>query len=55
MKVIPGGQLQSHFSEVIEAIKKGEQIVISYEKKKNKIAVIVPFYRVLLNYILNQP
>ena len=43
MKTMPVGELKSHFSEVIEAIKNGEQIVISYGKKKKKIAVIVPF------------
>ena len=40
---MPVGELKSHFSEVIEAIKNGEQIVISYGKKKTKIAVIIPF------------
>jgi antitoxin (DNA-binding transcriptional repressor) of toxin-antitoxin stability system len=40
---MPVGELKSHFSEVIEAIKNGEQIVISYGKKKKKIAVIIPF------------
>ncbi len=43
MKTMPVGELKSHFSEVIEAIKNGEQIVISYGKKKKKIAVIIPF------------
>ena len=43
MRTMPVGELKSHFSEVIEAIKKGEQIVISYGKKKKKIAVIIPF------------
>ncbi|HEB09738.1 MAG TPA: type II toxin-antitoxin system Phd/YefM family antitoxin [Spirochaetales bacterium] len=28
---------------MIEAIKNGEEIVISYGKKKKKIAVIIPF------------
>lgn len=40
---MPVGELKSHFSEVIEAIKNGEQIAISYGKKKKKIAVIIPF------------
>lgn len=43
MKTMPVGELKSHFSEVIEAIKNGEQIVVSYGKKKKKIAVIVPY------------
>jgi antitoxin (DNA-binding transcriptional repressor) of toxin-antitoxin stability system len=40
---MPVGELKSHFSAVIEAVKNGEEIVISYGKKKKKIAVIVPF------------
>ncbi|MBN1696846.1 MAG: type II toxin-antitoxin system Phd/YefM family antitoxin [Spirochaetales bacterium] len=43
MKTMPVGKLKSHFSEVIEAVKNGEHIVISYGKKKKKIAVIIPF------------
>jgi len=43
MKIMPVGELKSHFSEVIEAVKNGEQIVVSYGKKKKKIAVIIPF------------
>jgi prevent-host-death family protein len=43
MKTMPVGELKRHFSEVIEAVKNGEQIVISYGKNKKKIAVIIPF------------
>jgi len=43
MKTMPVGELKTHFSEVIEAVKKGEQVVISYGKKKKNIAVIVPY------------
>lgn len=40
---MPVGELKRRFSEVIEAVKNGERIVVSYGKKKSKIAVIVPF------------
>ena len=40
---MPAGEYKSHFSEVITAVKEGEQIVISYGKKRKKIAVIIPF------------
>jgi len=43
MKTMSVGELESHFAEVIEAVKNGEQILISYRKKRKKIAVIVPF------------
>jgi len=43
MKTMPVGELKRHFSEVVEAIKKGERIVVSYGKNKKKIAVILPY------------
>jgi antitoxin (DNA-binding transcriptional repressor) of toxin-antitoxin stability system len=43
MKTLNVGVLKSRFSEVLEHIKKGEEIVISFGKKKEKIAVIIPF------------
>jgi prevent-host-death family protein len=43
MKTLQVGEFKSHFSEVIENIKKGEEVVISFGKKKEKIAVLVPY------------
>lgn len=43
MKTLPVGDFKAQFSEVIEQIKKGEEIAISYGKKKEKIAVLVPW------------
>ena len=43
MKTLQVGEFKSHFSEVIEHIKKGEEVVISFGKKKEKIAVLVPY------------
>ena len=43
MKTLQVGEFKSHFSEVIENIKKGEEIAISFGKKKEKIAVLVPY------------
>jgi antitoxin (DNA-binding transcriptional repressor) of toxin-antitoxin stability system len=37
------GELKSKFSKVLEDIKKGHEITISFGKKKEKIAVIVPY------------
>ena len=45
MKTMPVGELKTHFSDVIAAIKKGEEIVISYGRKKENIAVIIPYSR----------
>ncbi len=43
MKTLPVGELKSHFSEILESVKNGEEIVISYGKKREKIAVIIPY------------
>ena len=43
MKTLQVGEFKSHFSEVIENIKKGEEVAISFGKKKEKIAVLVPY------------
>jgi antitoxin (DNA-binding transcriptional repressor) of toxin-antitoxin stability system len=37
------GELKTRFSEVIGQLKKGKEIVISYGKKKEKIAVLIPY------------
>jgi len=43
MKTFQVGELKSKFSKIIEDLKNGEEIVISFGKKKEKIAVIIPF------------
>ena len=37
------GELKTRFSEVIGQLKKGQEIIISYGKKKQKIGVIIPY------------
>jgi antitoxin (DNA-binding transcriptional repressor) of toxin-antitoxin stability system len=43
MNAIPVGQLKTNFSTILERVKRGEKVVISFGKKKEKVAVIVPF------------
>jgi antitoxin (DNA-binding transcriptional repressor) of toxin-antitoxin stability system len=43
MNAIPVGQLKTNFSTILERVKKGEKVVISFGKKKEKVAVLVPF------------
>lgn len=43
MKSLPVGELKSHFSEVLSTVQAGEEIVITYGKKKKSIAVIIPY------------
>ena len=43
MKTMQIGELKSKFSQVIERVKHGEKIVVSYGKGKENVAVIVPY------------
>lgn len=43
METLQLGEFKAHFSEVIEKIKKGEEIGISFGTKEEMIAVIVPY------------
>jgi antitoxin (DNA-binding transcriptional repressor) of toxin-antitoxin stability system len=43
MKTLQVGELKSKFSKVLEYIKNGEEVTISFGKKKEKLAVIVPY------------
>jgi prevent-host-death family protein len=43
MKTLTIGELKARFSEVLENVRKGQKIVISYGKKREKVAVIVPY------------
>jgi antitoxin (DNA-binding transcriptional repressor) of toxin-antitoxin stability system len=45
MQTMTVAHFKSHFSQVLEFVKHGEDVVISYGKKKEKIAVLVPFDR----------
>ena len=43
MKTLPVGELKTKFSKVISDVKSGEKIIVTYGKKKESIAVIVPY------------
>ena len=43
MQTLTIGELKTNFSEVLKKIKEGQEIVISYGKKREKVAVIVPY------------
>lgn len=42
MKTLAVGELKKHFSEVIDNVRDGEEIGISFGKKHELVAVIVP-------------
>lgn len=43
MEVFTIGELKSRFSEVVVELRKGKEIIISYGRKREKIAVLVPY------------
>lgn len=43
MKTLQVGELKAQFSKIIEEVKNGEEVTISYGKKHEKVAVIIPF------------
>jgi len=45
MQTMTVGELKAHFSEALEKVRKGEQIAISYGKKHEKVAVLIPYSR----------
>jgi len=45
MQTMTVARFKAHFSEVLDLVQHGEDIVISYGKKKEKIAVLVPYAR----------
>ncbi|GAB3641740.1 hypothetical protein GCM10027423_23760 [Spirosoma arcticum] len=42
MEVMTVGDLKSHFSEVLERIKAGEEIAVTFGKKKEIVAYLIP-------------
>jgi prevent-host-death family protein len=45
MQIISVGELKARFSEVLEQVKKGQEIVISFGKQHKKVAVLLPYSR----------
>ena len=43
MKILSVGEFKSKFSEVVDELLQGNEVVISYGKKKEKIGVMVPY------------
>ncbi|MEZ4708150.1 MAG: type II toxin-antitoxin system prevent-host-death family antitoxin [Caldilineaceae bacterium] len=43
MKTLTVGDFKTHFSEVIARVRSGEEIIISYGKKKENVAVLIPY------------
>jgi prevent-host-death family protein len=43
MQVISVGELKARFSEILNQVKKGQEIVISFGKQRKKVAVLMPY------------
>ena len=43
METLTVGELKARFSEILGRIRNGQEIVISYGKKREKVAVLIPF------------
>jgi len=43
MDVIPIGELKTNFSAILGRVKKGERVVIGFGKKKEKVAILMPY------------
>lgn len=45
MEVITVGELKARFSGILEQVKKGQEIIISFGKQRKKVAVLIPYNR----------
>ncbi len=43
MKTFQVGEFKRNFSEVIEHVRSGEEVIITYGKKKEPVAVLIPY------------
>jgi prevent-host-death family protein len=43
MKTFSVGEFKTHFSEIMERVRSGEEIIITYGKKKENVAVVIPY------------
>ena len=43
MKTLTIGKLKAHFSKVLSDIKNGDEYIVEYGKKREKLAVIFPY------------
>jgi antitoxin (DNA-binding transcriptional repressor) of toxin-antitoxin stability system len=43
MQNVTIGEFKTHFSHLLDLVQKGEEIVISYGRKKVNVAVLIPY------------
>ena len=45
MQTIQVGELKARFSEIIDAVRGGETIVVAYGRNQEKVAALVPYHQ----------
>lgn len=45
MSVMTIGEVKARFSEVLESVRRGKTVIISYGRKREKVAALVPYRR----------
>jgi len=45
MEIVTVGELKARFSEILEQVKKGQEIIISFGKQRKRVAVLLPYDR----------
>jgi prevent-host-death family protein len=53
MKTLPVGEFKTHFSKVISDVKSGERIIVTFGKKKENVAVIIPYKEYIQKNIID--
>ncbi len=43
MRTVQVGELKSRFSELIDAVRTGETIVVAYGRSQEKVAALIPY------------
>lgn len=43
MKTLQVGEFKKNFSEILDTVRDGEEVTITYGKKKEKVAILVPY------------
>jgi len=43
MVTLPVGEFKAHFSEILKKVEHGEEFVISFGKKRENVAALIPF------------
>ena len=43
MKTLQVGEFMARFSEIIEAVRAGETVVVSYGRRRENVAALIPF------------